>query len=304
VDHLEREHEVVRAGRRVAGQVARHVGDVEVHALAHAGVGGVLASGGNGGLVVVEAVDGDVGPCLGDRDRGPALAAADLCHARAGLLQPLDDARHRRQPRRRQQVQERRPVEVTLRVVDRVVRVRDTAARPEGVHQRRDHSAERHDEVEQRSGRSQALRAEQALLRRRRQHETAGVGVVAVLGQLDQAGRGLLLEPLAGVPRVDASASGELGGRGGLDELVVQAEVAAERHRHRLEGGQPGDEESLGVGTDGGFEVGVGSGLVGHGVGSCDRGGSVVREAPQRIWRCQIRGYSCQVVASSGSYVQ
>ena len=84
VDHLEGHDEVVGAGGDLLGQLAGDVDDLELHAVADAGFGGVLAGGGDRRLVVVEAVDPNLREGLGQGDRRPALAAADLGDSGAG----------------------------------------------------------------------------------------------------------------------------------------------------------------------------------------------------------------------------
>jgi hypothetical protein len=62
---------------------------------------------------------------------------------------------------------------------------------------------------------------------------------------LEHAGRGLLLEPLARVPLVDLRRPGELGLRHALDagEHLVEAEPIAEVDRHHVEGAEPRFEQ-------------------------------------------------------------
>ena len=144
--------------------------------------------------------------------RRPALAAADVGHARRRLAQAGDDVGHRRQPLAGQLVGERGPVDVALAVaeLDAVGLVGHAAAGAVRLGHAREHAADAGQHVRERRdvrgvvgvgrARGRARRAARSGARRR-------VGVV----DLEEAGDRLLLEPLARVARGDAGALGQLG---------------------------------------------------------------------------------------------
>ncbi|MBA3287901.1 MAG: hypothetical protein H0U21_07745, partial [Acidimicrobiia bacterium] len=289
VDHFEGEHDVVAVGPDPRRQVARHVDQLEPHPLADPGLGGVLAGGGDRCLVVVEPVDLDLRPGACDGDRGPALAASDLGDSCRTGGQTIGDAGHGRQPIRCQQVEERGPVEVALRVVDRVVGIRDPVAGAERVDKRGEHTADRGKQVQQGSDRSQALGAQQALLCGRREPVASLVGIVGVRLQDDEPCGSLLLEPLPGVAGMDPGIVGQPERRRAVarSQVLVQPELSAQADRDGFESGETGLDETFGVGTDLGLEVLIAGFGTGHGTASCGLDVSFTMQALHRLWRCQ-----------------
>jgi hypothetical protein len=86
---------------------------------------GVLSGGRDRGFVVVEAVDLEAGPRLGQRDCRPAVATADLGGAGAGSGEAVGEAVDGRQPVGGKEVEEGGPVEVALGVVQGAHLLRD-----------------------------------------------------------------------------------------------------------------------------------------------------------------------------------
>ena len=187
--------------------------------------------------------------------------------ARRRLLETVGEAGDLREPVGRQQVHVGGPVEVSLRVVEGVVGIRDPGAGAVGVSESgRVDPVDRGEQVEERADRGEALRPEQALLGGDREAESSLVCVGAGGGDVDQAGGGLLFEPFLCVAGVDAGGRGQLGGGDAVvgRSVLIEAELATQADGDRFEGGEARLEEPFGVRADLGFEVGCGGFGDGH----------------------------------------
>ena len=139
--------------------------------------------------------------------------------------------------------------------------VRDAAAGAVGVGHAREHAADPGEHVRERRDVGGVVGIEQhpcVLGVERVAPPPARLRTVDV----EQAGDGLLLEPLAGVARRDARPVGELGGRQRpvLGERGVEAELGAEVDGEQLERADGGAEQALGKGV----------GTIAGGEGHCD----------------------------------
>ena len=177
---------------------------------------------------------------------------------RAGL-QAGDHVGHRRQPLRREEVRELRPVARLLGLPDllAVAAERDAGALAVGADERRDEARAGDGEGGERRHARQAVGVDEAhlVLDGQREHPGVGIALAPVVVDGDDAGGRLLLEPFARVPGVDAGARRQprRRGRAVVGERLVEAEAHAELDGGQLERADRGHEHALGEGADGRF---------------------------------------------------
>ncbi len=217
--------------------------------------------------VDVEPVDAAVGVARGHRDGRPAGAGRDVRHTAAGL-EPSVDIGDGREPLLREQVAEHGPVGQLLRLDEtRVHRPFDAFAGAVGGGDRGQHQAGRPDGPDHRRGGAQAVGIEEGLGVAGREREAADVGFGGRVIDLEDAGRGLLLQPFAGVPGVGAGRLRELGRghRAVVRERLVEPELEAELRCEQVPRAERGLEQATGerIAT-GELVCGQGRGRHGH----------------------------------------
>ena len=223
---------------------------VEAHPVLDAASRKQLAGAVDRRPVQVDPVDGHLGVAACDRDRRSAQPAGDVGDAGGRIgLEPFVDVRDRGQPLGREQVLEQRPGEPRLALVEvgAVVGVGDAVARPEGVEQRVDRPDAGDDGLRHRRDVVQARLGEERLLvpLGKRVPPLAGTGVRVV--DLEDPAHRLLLEPLPGVPLVDAGRPGELvrRARALLGQCSIEAQPVADVDGEQVERPERRLEEAL-----------------------------------------------------------
>ena len=203
VQGLEDEDEVVPAGELGIGRVALVERDAILHAAALQVATGLL----DGERVEIDTVHVHERVGASDRDAGPAAAAGDVRDARGRLgEQPFVDSGHRGQPPAPQQVREHRSREglLPLDEVRAVLLERNTGTGPVRLEQLLHRLAGADDEPSERPHEVEAQLVEQGLVVAGGEAETAFHRVRLGVVNLEDAGRGLLLEPLPRIALVHA----------------------------------------------------------------------------------------------------
>ncbi len=191
--------------------------------------------------VEVDAVDARlrIGAC--DRDaRDPATAGEVGDSRRRVGVEPLVEIGDRGKPLAPDEVRVDGAGEGRLPLVEvgSVGREREPGAGAVRLHQLIERAGERHEQPPERRHVVEAVGVEQRLVVAGGQAEASRGGVVRVLVQVQDAARGLLLEPLARIALVDAGGRREPGRGGGTEvgQRPVEPEPVTEVDREHVEG--------------------------------------------------------------------
>ncbi len=258
VDALEREHRVVRPDPLVVE--GADVGGVEREPVAHPGLGRVAVCRRDRRRVDVVPVDRRALVAAGEPDGRPPVAAADVGDPRRPL-QPGVHLGGRRQQILDEAVEEQGSVGTRLRLARLVAEVvpAQAGAGAVGVGDAVDEPARGGGEPRDRGHERGAVGIDQHRGVRGRQREPplGRLGRLVVDGE--DAARGLVLEPLAGVPLGAVGAGGELDRRRGAvgGQRAVPAEAVAEVDGLDELGTEHGAEDPLGERVGGGCGSGV-----------------------------------------------
>ena len=244
--------------------------------------------------VDVVAVDRDGRVGAGDADRGPTVAAADVGHP-APVSEHAVQPGHEGQPVRAEHLQEERAARVRLGGAHQlaVLAPADPLAGPVGVQESRQLHRGRCDHP----GEGSRVRQAVAVAEDSRVGVAQPVAPLVCSGgrvqHLDEPGDGLLLEPLAGVPRVCPARGGDLGDveRAASVQQVVEAQLVADVDREDVEGAEQGGEHPIGEGAGRflGPVMGAGS-FDGHGVSDVSDGRCVAPSVGDRADRALTGG--------------